>query len=429
VVFQIHLQSTAKRVTLLVVTALAACLLMWWTLLNFVLNVVTDPRVQIPTDTLLAAAEYFPSSGSVQGRLAARLLEVPLAEGQDENAMLSQAGSAAERAASLLPRQYENHLLLATVKERQADWAAAEQAIQKALELAPHHVEVHWRAGNFWLRADKLEPALKELRAVALTDPPRAPQIYSLLWDATDGQPDTLRRLAEKDDVLKVGAAQFLLSQERVNEALQLFRQADLTTRRTAPQSPAFLNELIAQGKVVEAQTLWLDVMGKASEPNRIWNGGFENPPRDNFRQFDWVMTSNQYAQIGRSADRAHSGQYALKVIFTGVDTTRLSENIHQLVTVRPGAKYQLEAYFLTTDLKSSEPVNLVVKRADANTPLALSPALKAGGDLWQIVRFEFVAPADVTALKIEMQRLPRFSYDAPTTGTIWFDDLSLREL
>ncbi len=365
----------------------------------------------------------------MQGRLAARLIESPLGEEQDEEAVLAQAERFAESAVALLPLNYENYLLLAAVKQRKDDFTAAETAMQTALRLAPYHVEVHWRAGNLLLRTEKLDQAINEFRVVAATDPSRMAQIFDLVWEATDGNSEAIKQLAQNDSAIRLGASQFLLGKSQAREAVQLFSQVDSQTRMSSPQSPAFLNALIAVNKILEAHTLWLNLMEKSPEANLIWNGGFENNSLESFNQFDWILTPNKYAQIGRSTDRVHNGRNSLKVIFTGEDTTRISDNIAQLVAVRSGAKYQLDAYAFTMDLISSEPVNLVVRRINSPIPIATSLPIKAGGENWQLLRFEFTVPRDVSGVKIEIQRVPRFSYDAPTTGTIWFDDLSLKEL
>ncbi len=427
--FNLRLQVLWQRLVLRAGLAVGGSLFLWWTLQNFVLEVVTDPRVRIAQETLVATTQYFPGAGRVQGRLAARLLESPPGEEQDEAMVLSQAERAAEKAAALLPWDYENHLLLATVKERKDDMAAAEKAMQTALQLAPRHVDVHWRAGNLLLRAEKLEQACQEFRFVAATDPSRAPQVLELVWAATEGNVSAIRQVAQNDPSLQLGAARFLLTKSETAEAVQLFSQADLQTRRSSGQSAAFLQALLAEHKILEAHTLWLDLMGNTPQASLLWNGGFETQPHAQFNQFDWVLTSSKYAQIGLSADRTHSGRLALKVIFAGEDTTRLADNITQLVAVRPGAKYQLDGYALTTDLVSTEPVNLVVKGITSTSTMATSAPIKAGGENWQPLRLEFVVPRAVSGIKIEIQRLPRFSYDAPTTGTIWFDDLSLKEL
>jgi hypothetical protein len=46
----------------------------------------------------------------------------------------------------------------------------------------------------------------------------------------------------------------------------------------------------------------------------------------------------------------------------------------------------------------------------------------------WQKLVVSFVAPADLSLATLAIVRTPRFSYDDPTSGIVWFDDFSLVE-
>jgi hypothetical protein len=51
-----------------------------------------------------------------------------------------------------------------------------------------------------------------------------------------------------------------------------------------------------------------------------------------------------------------------------------------------------------------------------------------ADSDDWQKLTVSFVAPANQAAVTLAIVRIPKFSYDDPTRGTIWFDDFTLVE-
>ncbi len=320
-------------------------------------------------------------------------------------------------------------MLLAIAKERVGDLEAAVTAMQHALKLAPYYADAHWRAGNLFLRADKLEQSLTEFQLATLSDPSRTNQIFELVWEATEEKVKLINQIAQSNSTIKIAAAQFLLSKSHTVEALQLFNQADEKTRHTSDQTLPFLNALIAAGQLSPARDLWLAVL--ATEPGKgaLSNGSFEYPVSERLNQFDWQFMPSRYAVFGISEDRARTGHHSLKVAFSGEDTTQLSNNIQQLIVVRPGVKYRLEAYALTMNLKSSEGVAMVVTRLHSSVPLASSAPVKTLGESWQQLSLEFLAPSNATGLKIEIQRLPKFSYDDPTTGTIWFDDFTLKEI
>ena len=63
--------------------------------------------------------------------------------------------------------------------------------------------------------------------------------------------------------------------------------------------------------------------------------------------------------------------------------------------------------------------------------PWAVASAAVAPGTYdWQPLSFEFTTPprAGDLVLYVTVKRKPRFSYDDPTRGTVWFDNFALTE-
>jgi hypothetical protein len=57
------------------------------------------------------------------------------------------------------------------------------------------------------------------------------------------------------------------------------------------------------------------------------------------------------------------------------------------------------------------------------------SGPVSADSNDWQKLTFSFVAPAnEEAAATVAIVRTPKFSYDDPSSGTIWFDDFTLVE-
>jgi len=53
-------------------------------------------------------------------------------------------------------------------------------------------------------------------------------------------------------------------------------------------------------------------------------------------------------------------------------------------------------------------------------------PAATGTND-WKPEMLDFIAPMNV--LTIAVQQRPKFSYEDPTNGTVWFDDFQLQEI
>lgn len=426
------LNHAGARVAVALVTMAVCALLSFIVLSQFVVSVMTDPQTRVSTAMLRDAASYFSDSSGLHARLAARLLEA----GVDDSLSYEQAATLAEehasRAVALAPWSYECRMLLSSAKELKGDLAAAEESARAARRLAPHYTEVHWRLANLLLRMGKLNQSLDEFCQTVAVDPSRLPQTLKLVWNVSDGNLEAMRAVVGNDPALQLGLAQFLLKQSRVTEAADLFRRIDLKARlssSTSSSSSEFLNDLVAAGQIELAHSLWLDLMNNGAHSSQplVWNGGFEAGILKGFDQFDWAISQSQYARIAITADIAHSGTRSLRIDFAGRDTTRLDEEIKQLILVTPGVRYRLECFVKTEGLLTPEGPRLAVSNGHA-APLAVSEAVAAGTHDWQLYTMDFTAPTNMRSLLLTIKRIPRFSYDDPTRGTIWFDDFTLQE-
>src|SRR5262249_27553295 len=98
-----------------------------------------------------------------------------------------------------------------------------------------------------------------------------------------------------------------------------------------------------------------------------------------------------------------------------------------QTIVLRPGARYRLECYVKAKDLVSPEGPRIAI--IGQGGVIAASAPVAADSSDWQRIAFEFVAPPHSPSATLPIVRTPKFSYDDPTRGTIWFDDFSLIEL
>ena len=201
---------------------------------------------------------------------------------------------------------------------------------------------------------------------------------------------------------------------------------------RYAAESATVLSSLIAASQADLARELWLSLVAEGdSQPGLIWNGGFETDRLTNFPQFDWTFGRSEYARLSFDTSHAHSGARSLRIDFLGRDTTKLDDEIKQLTALRPGARYRLECYAKSEGLVTPEGPRIVVTDTSANW-VAMSEPVGAGASDWRLFSVEFVAPkynnSSAAPVIVSVKRKPKFSYDEPTRGTIWFDDLTIRE-
>jgi hypothetical protein len=405
---------------LTVLLTLAACS-------SFVVGALTDGRVSWPLEVLEAAVPYFPESARLNQRLAAQELV-------EEERDLTLAESYAQRSIKLSPWDYNYRLSLANVEEAVGNRDAAEASLREALALAPNNADIHWRMANILLRLGKTEESFHEFRRATEANSSLLGATLDLAWRTSGGRIDQVEAVTNDDPKSRLSLAQFLLRQSEVVEAARIFSDIDPSQRLKMAEASTFLSTLIDSGRWKVARELWLDTVSSGGEPgdrrsSMIWNGSFEGATAREFPQFDWNISSSQYARISITDKTARTGSRSLRISFTGRDTTRIDGEIKQLVVIRPGERYRVECNARSERLVTPMGPRLAVLDARSSLEIGSSAPVSGGSSDWAPLSCEFIAPDNCEAVLIEIRRLPRYSYDDPTEGTVWFDDFALTEV
>ena len=426
--FEIPFQGRTGRVIAILAALGLAAVLVALIVSEFVVGALADERADVDSETLAAAVSYFPSSA----KLHARLAETQITEAKAD---LRSIETHAQQAVQLSPYNHEFRMLLASVQER-GNRSAAESSLRVAVQLAPQYSDPHWRLANLLLRQGRVNESITSLREATRSDSSLVPLTFELLWDASHRDPGALESVVtgRAGDLLKL--ARFLVKQGRVDEAAEVLDRfaatgADSFASADAHELAAIIDELIATGNLEPARRVWADASGATGSDSGVWNGSFETAPT-RYPQFEWKIAGNNYADIRVDTSVAHSGSSALRIQFRGRDTTRLDNEVTQLVLTRPNSAYALEYWVKTSGLTTPEGPRVVVSESKTGKWIASSDPVPAGSSDWRRLRFEFVAPelaqGLVTPLVVSIKRKPQFSYDDPTGGTVWFDDFALVE-
>lgn len=425
-VLKLNLAKLAARMALAAAVLAVCSLLVVIVMSRFVIGTLADNRLKdVTRDTLQVPVEYFPGSARLNARLAA-------AELGESDRDLARAEFHAKRAISLSPYDYRFRLTLAQVQEAEGDRASAEQSLEAARALAPNYWNVRYRLGNLLVREGKLAQSLDELRMAVAVNSDLLPGTLDLVWRASGGDVSAVQAVAGNGAKARLTLAGFLLKQSRAAEAAEVFGGIPREDRlASAAESSAFVNSLIAAGKLEAARGLWSDMAG-GPQSTLIWNGGFESEISKNLTQFDWSFGRSEYARLSLDTEVAHGGSRSLRIEFAGRDTTRLDNEIKQLVLVRPGVSYTLECYARTRELETPEGPRVVV--TDGASWIAASEPVARGSNDWQRLTVSFTAPESksgggAAAVFVSLKRKPKFSYDEPTRGTVWLDDFSMSVL
>lgn len=426
-VLKLNLDKVRGRVALAIAVLAGSALLIIVIASRFVIGTLADGRLQVTRAMLQVPVEYFPNSA----RLNARLASAELSESDRD---LSTAKIHAQRAAALSPYDHRIRIMLASVEEAGGDRPAAQASLEAARTLAPNYWSVNYRLGNLLVREGKLAEALNPFRIAVAGNSTLLPGTLDLLWRASRGDVNALETVTGNDPSARLTLAQFLLKVSRPVEAAAVFGSIDRAGRLAlSRESSTFLNSLIATGGLGQARDLWSEMAGGDRQSTLVWNGGFEFDILKDFSQFDWSFGKSDYARFSIDTSVVHSGSRSLRIEFVGRDTTRLDNEIKQLVLLRPGARYTLECFAKPGELETPEGPRVVVTSASSPDWIAASEPIARGSGDWQRLAFEFVAPQSpnggvMSAVFVSIKRKPKFSYDEPTGGTVWLDDFSVKE-
>jgi tetratricopeptide (TPR) repeat protein len=409
----------------LAISLLCACpLLVIGIITNFTVGSLTDERASIPLDILSAASNAYMSSA----RLHARVAQVSEEEGD-----LVQAEEHAVRAIRLSPQNFNYRLLLASIEEAGGDVDSAEQSLRSGLSLAPNKTEVHWQLANVLLRKGDLDEAVDHFREACALNVKLLPLTLNLAWRFSSENPDVVESITGNQPGARLKLAEFFLKHENVDKAVKVFSQLGPRVRQYPTEARQFLDGLIAAGELQRARDLWVNAIGDTvRDIGLIWNGSFESEIAKDFTQFDWITYNDEYARIRIGNGAAHTGERSLRIEFAGRDTTRLDGEIKQIILVRPNAHYKLQYYANAEKLVSPEGPRVVVRPKDSKDQIAASEPIVAGKAGWQRFDFDVDVPpspnSETVPLVITIVRRPKFSYDEPTRGTVYFDDFTLTE-
>lgn len=396
---------------------------------EFIVGTLTDNRYEADYELLIRAAEILPNSA----RLLARLAET---ETREQGGNLESAERHIRRAVELSPNNYHYRLLLASIKEEKGNLPDAEQSLKTAVAMAPYYSDVHWKLANLLIREGKTADAVEHFRFVAAENPRVLPSIFDLLWNVSNQNLEVLKKISENNSSAEIKLALFLAAQGRISETVETFNRVDAGTALQSIDSQKLIDLLIKNDYPKAASDLWKKMAlaideGKAH--SIVWNGGFEAEiPDKQSEVFNWQLKNSDYARVGVDGKTARSGgSRSLLLEFTGKDTTRLNNEIRHLVVLDPGVKYRLECYVKTENLETPEGPKIVVADKSGKV-VAESEPIPAGSRDWTRMTVNFTAPPkgaeDAPILFISLKRQPRYAYDDPTRGRIWFDDFLVTE-
>jgi len=341
--------------------------------------------------------------------------------------------SAYETAVSLSPGDYRLWLALGLARDRAGDTSGAEKAIRQAISLAPYYGIPHWQLGNSLLRQGRLDEAFAELRIAAYTMKTLQAQVAGLAWQAYGTVPAAIDALGG-DPAMRAELAKFLAQQNKLNEALIVWTGLNEAERQAGDKAGQEI--LVACLKTGRWRAAWelnktLATDGTETTPIAAFsNPGFEGDILQAGRNsFGWQIEQGIQPVVVVDASQRRSGTRSLLMLYSSTGGFDF-RNISQIVIVEPNARYRLECFYKTLELKAVGPVKLeVIDAIGANGLIGSSDPIPDGTREWQPLQLEFNTSEKTEAVTVRFSRVPCADNNCPIFGRIWYDDFSLQRI
>jgi tetratricopeptide (TPR) repeat protein len=390
-------------------------------------------------------AEYFdPSGNNLQvAQMAASLApDDPLTHWRLAQVSLkslpldqqAQAIAGFEKAVSLSPNDYRFWMALGTASEQAGDRAKAEQALKRAVELAPSYAYPNWYLGNLLLRSGRYDEAFVELRRASEADSELQPQQFNLIWEVYNTDPESLKKAVGESSTARAKFGLYLLGRQQFEEGLRMWDSLNPDEKKTNKETgEAIVNSLLTAFRYHDAVRVWNDLTGTTNsrvEIGRVFDGGFDDAGRSGSGMpFSWQVMPVPQVQIGIDPVKSHNGSSSLRLLFN-VRTNIENINVSQLVPVAAGTEYDFEFYVRSEKLETGSPPLVQIVDPTTSAVLVSSPAAANGDSDWNQVGFSFKTGDKTEAVMIKIVRPSCGTKEAPICpifGSVWYDDFSFK--
>ena len=427
------LQLNTRRIVirlLLLALLIAACVWSYFVVRWYIGNTLAEYFDPAANNLQVAemAASLAPDDPLTHWRLAqVSLKNLPL----DQQA---QALAQFEKAVALSPNDYRFWVALGTASEQAGNRDRAEQALKKAVELAPSYAYPHWYLGNLLLRSSRYDEAFVELRRAAEADAELQTQQFNLVWEVYKPDPEALKRAVGDDSLARAKFALYLVNRQEFETGLKIWDGIGPDEKKSNKESgEALVNSLVTAWRYHDAVKVWNDLVGDTNnriEIGRVFDGGFDDASRYGPEMpFTWQVQQVLGVQIGLDPTRSHSDASSLRLLFN-VRTNLEGLNVMQLVPVAPGTEYEVEFYVKSEELETGGPPIVQIVDPTTSGVIVTSPYVAIGDSEWTRVALPLKTGDKTEALLIKIERPSCGTKEAPICpifGSVWYDDFSFK--
>lgn len=338
-----------------------------------------------------------------------------------------------EKAVSLSPYDYRFWMSLGRAYEQSGDAAKAENALRRAVALAPSYAYPHWYLGNLLLRNARYDEAFAEMRIASDADPDVRPQQFNLIWEIYSTDPEGLKNAVGQNPGARASFALYLLTQQRFDEGLRLWNDmssADKIANRHIGET--IVTTLKNEARFHDAARVWNDITSEKYhvELGQVFDSSFEHAVSygpDNV--FGWQVKAAPQMQIGIDPNKSNGGARSLRMTFQ-VRANLDSINVSQLIAVQPDTEYEFECYVSTDKLETGSAPRVQIVDAASGAEVLSTPPAPNGTNDWNRLSSIFRTGAKTEAVILKIVRVSCSTEETPVCpifGSVWYDDFSFK--
>ena len=335
-----------------------------------------------------------------------------------------------ETAAALAPNNYQAWINVGRARDLNGDTDGAEEALNRALALAPNYASVQWNYGNFMIRQGRTAEGFELAAKAAASNSEFARSAVVLAMQIFSGDIGQVKAALGESDGINAALTSTLIAQERYDEAVDSWSKlgAEPATEDYKRLSQTLAERLLAAKRFrLAARVSQNMVEAGAEKPDvgKIANGGFENGIKlHGAKIFEWQIADGNEPQVGLSETQKRSGKYGLFLVFNTLDSAQF-RSISQMIAVNPGSEYEFEGYY-RSDLKTNTALKIEIADAATGAAIAATPPLALAGD-WASLRFRFKAPVASDGVIVRLSREACQGTACRIAGRLAFDDFVLK--
>lgn len=334
-----------------------------------------------------------------------------------------------EKTVRLAPHDFRWRLELGRALEQETKTERAESEFGKAVELAPTYAYPRWSRGNFYLRQNRVDEAMSELKLAAKDNQPFRDQVFSLAWDYFEKDTAQIEKLAGDRPDARARVTYFLASRGYAEDSLRNWNLLSEDEKQANPEiARAIAHGFYLQRRFPQSLEFSRQLGPDAdARPEMVTNASFEKGLGESpDARFGWTVARNDpKIDISSDARVSRDGGRSARLTFKNFVKPEFY-NLFQTVVVQPGGRYRLSFWVRTENLKSAGPPLIDIANANDNRQIARSEPVPTGTLDWREMTLEFTAPENCNGINIRTSRA-LCGEDCPITGVLWYDDFEIR--